>query len=40
MLYRLSYVRPTGPKIAKSALKFGRGAADVGAKREIGHPRR
>jgi hypothetical protein len=40
MLYQLSYVRPAGPKIAQSVLKSGPGRADVGATREIGHPRR
>jgi hypothetical protein len=40
MLYQLSYVRSVGPKIAKSVLKLGPGAADEKTKREIGHPRR
>jgi hypothetical protein len=40
MLYQLSYVRSIGPKIAKSVLKFGPGAADEEITREIGHPRR
>jgi hypothetical protein len=40
MLYRLSYVRSIGPKIAKSMLKLGLAAADEKTAREIGHPRR
>ena len=40
MLYQLSYVRSTGPKIPQSALKSGPAAADEKPKREIGHPRR